>query len=207
MPTFCLVWERVEREIKVFSLHATWVTRVESLKRHSKKKPHPGDSSAVLLKESTRPLKYLQAQFLSPWKFHSCGVWYVIQQNKIFPVNVLNMFGTSQLVQKGQQQARMRQPASQTAPVLHLPIENCWKLQPLHLLLSQGVGGRGRKLLGSWSLQPCALCALLHVTGKGAAAALQSRGFVPWSRDKRGVSSSCGLWFISFPSRRWSFPP
>lgn len=37
ISTFCLSWECAEREIKVFSLHATWVTCVESLKRHRKK--------------------------------------------------------------------------------------------------------------------------------------------------------------------------
>lgn len=41
ISTFCLAWQCAEREIKVFSLHATWVTHVESLKRHREKKKKP----------------------------------------------------------------------------------------------------------------------------------------------------------------------
>lgn len=109
--------------------HSCWVT----LKTWGKKK-HPGlswaglqHSGSVLLKKSPRLLKYLQAQFLSPWKFHCCVVWYVIQQNKIFPVNVLNMCSANQLVQR---------PAASTDETACIPSCSCFTLpsnEPLEI--------------------------------------------------------------------------
>lgn len=140
--------------------HSCWVT----LKTWGKKK-HPGlsravlqHSGSVLLKKSPRLLKYLQAQFLSPWKFHCCVVWYVIQQNKRFPVNVLNMCSANQLVQR---------PTASMDETACIPSCSCFTLtsnEPLEIAVPSFAAswrtGRGkrREQKAFWELKPPALC-------------------------------------------------
>lgn len=166
-------------------------------------KTHPGLFGAVLLKESTRPLKYLQAQFLSPWKFHCNVVWYVMQQNKVFPVNVLNMFSSNQLVQRGQQWAGMRGCISACSCITLSRREPMEIAAPLFatLMEDEKKKGEGRKsFLGAGAT--CLVHISVYKRERDDSAAVQ--WIFCWHEVEmiRRVNSSCRLYFISFTSRK-----
>ena len=106
------------------------------------------------------------------------------------------MFSTRQLAHRPAASV-MRQPA--TYQPLHLLLENHWKLQLLHSLLSQGMEREGKRFWGGWSCQPCACSCMLQ---RERELLLHCGVEVLLHVAIRGVGSTCWLWFISFPSRR-----
>lgn len=203
LPSYLLpsaLFERVERQIKAFSLRAAWVTPLESL---VEEKTHSGLFWAVLLKESTGPLKYLQAQFRSPWKFHCNVVWYVIQQNKIFPVNVLNMCSSNQQVQRGQQWAEMRGCISACSCITLTSKESLEIAVPLFAAFMED---EKKKREGRKSFLGAGATCLVHISvykrERDDSAAVQ--WIFCWHEVEmiRRVNSSCRFYFISFTSRK-----
>lgn len=156
----------------------------------------------MLVKESTRPLKYLQAQFQSPWKFHCNVVWYVIQQNKIFPVNVLNMCSSNQQVQRGQQWAEMRACISACSCITLTSKELLEIAVPLFsaFMEDEKKKGEGRKsFLGAGAT--CLVHISVYKRERDDSAAVQ--WIFCWHEVEmiRRVNSSCRFYFISFTSR------
>lgn len=208
LPSYLLpsaLFEREERQIKAFSLRATWVTHLESL---VEEKTHSGLFWAVLLKESTGPLKCLQAQFRSPWKFHCNVVWYVIQQNRIFPVNVLNMCSSKQQVQRGQQWAEMRGCISACSCITLTSKEPLEIAVPLFsaFMEDEKKKGEGRKsFLGAGAT--CLVHISVYKRERDDSAAVQWIFLLAWSRDDQKSEFILQVLFHQFHIQKMSFSP